>query len=398
MPLDANPPDFPFPAADGPDPSPLLDRMRAERPVGRVRLPSGDLAWLVTGYADNRRLLADPVFSRAAAAAVGAPRLRRIPLEAGSITGMDPPEHTRLRRLVARAFTMRTVERMRAGIEEIACGLLDELVAAGPPAELVTGFARPLAITVICALLGVPAPEHARFTAWTEAYLGAGEHTAEEMTAAADALRGYLSGLVADKRRAPGDDLLSALVTAREDDRLSERELVALGITLLVAGFETTANMIAGSVQTLLDRHGRLEPALAGPGARATAVDELLRYVAISASGATIRVAVQDTVLGGTLIRAGEAVLPATTSANRDGAVFTDADHLDLARTPNPHLAFGHGPHHCLGARLATVELDVAIAALLDRMPALRPAESGAPVRWRGGGMVRGPLALPVAW
>ncbi|GGV40023.1 cytochrome P450 [Actinomadura cremea] len=400
MPEDAvpEPPSFPFAAPDGPDPAPEFGRLREAGPVARVRLPSGTHAWLVTRYAENRDVLAGGAFSRAAAAAAAAPRLRRVPLEAGSITTLDPPEHTRLRRIVAGAFTHRRIETLRVRVAAIADGLLAELTAGGRTAELVGGYARPLAMTVICELLGVPRPDQDRFAALSAAYLGGAGTPPDEIERAAKELRGYLAELVARRRAEPSDDLLGTLVRARDDDRMTETELVALGLTILVAGFETSAGTVAGSVHALLRRDGRLDPRLADRDALRTAVEELLRHVAVSAAGGTIRVATRDVRLGGVTVRAGEAVLPATTSANRDPAVFAEPDGLDLARSPNPHLAFGHGPHHCLGASLARVELAEALAALLRRVPALRLAVPDAEVRWRGGGMVRGPERLPVAW
>ncbi|WP_211238419.1 cytochrome P450 [Actinomadura rifamycini] len=396
------PPPFPFPVPDGPDPAAEFGRLRAAGPVARVRLPSGTDAWLVTRYAENREVLAGAAFSRAAAAAAGAPRLRRVPLESGSITTLDPPEHTRLRRIVAGAFTHRRVAALRVRVAAIADELLDGLTAGSRTADLVGGYARPLAMTVICELLGVPRPDQDRFAALSAAYLGGAATPPEETERAAKELRGYLAELVALRRAEPSGDLLGTLVRARDEDRMTETELVALGLTILVAGFETSAGMVAGSVHALLRRDGMLDPRLADRAALRTAVEELLRHVAVSAAGGTIRVATRDVRLGppgsGVTVRAGEAVLPATTSANRDPAVFAEPDRLDLTRSPNPHLAFGHGPHHCLGASLARVELEEALAALVRRLPALRLAVPDAEVRWRGGGMVRGPERLPIAW
>ncbi|GAA1774859.1 cytochrome P450 [Actinomadura chokoriensis] len=389
---------FPPQVPPGPDPAREYVRLRERGSLARVRLPDGRPAWLASRYADNHRLLADERISRAAAAREGAPRVRGIALEAGSITTLDPPEHTRLRRLVAGEFTAHRMRRFRPRIAAIAGELADAMAAAGPPADLVARYAAPLPIRVICVLLGVPEPDHDRFRSWADDYLGTTGTDPETVRRAAERLRGYFGSLVAARRADPGDDLISALVTAREEDRLTEQELVALGVTLLVAGYQTAAGLIAGSVQTLLDRPGRLAELRADPELMPAAVEELLRYVAVSASGGTIRVATGDLDLGGTRVRAGEAVLPALTSANRDAAVFTDPDRLDLRRDPNPHLAFGHGAHRCLGAALARAELAVALGTLLERFPGLRHAEPGRPPEWRTGAMIRGPLALPVAW
>ncbi|MFA1548296.1 cytochrome P450 [Actinomadura chokoriensis] len=389
---------FPPRVPPGPDPAREYAELRAHRPVARVRLPDGRPAWLASRYADNHRLLADARLSRAAAAREGAPRVRGIALEAGAITVLDPPEHTRLRRLIAGEFTAHRMRRFRPRIRAIAEELADAMAAAGPPADLVAGYAGPLPIRVISALLGVPEPDHDRFRSWADDYLGTTGTDPETVRRAAEGLRAYFGSLVAARRADPGDDLISSLVTAQDEERLTEQELIALGVTLLVAGYQTAAGMIAGSVQTLLDHPEQLAELRRDPGRMPAAAEELLRYVAVSASGGTIRVATADLDLGGTRIRAGEAVLPAITSANRDTAVFTDPDRLDLRRDPNPHLAFGHGVHRCLGAALARAELAVALSTLLERFPGLRHADPGSPPEWRTGGMIRGPLTLPVAW
>lgn len=394
MPTDDVITDFPPATPPGPHPAPDLAILRETAPVVPVRLRSGQRAWLVTRYGANRRFLADPLFSRAAAAAAGAPRLRRTGLNRASITVMDPPEHTRIRRLVAAAFTKGRVERMRPRIELIADELVARLAAGGPPADIVTGLARPLSFLVICQLLGIPETDHARFHTWATAHLNG----ADSDGVSANRLYDYLAEVIAAKREAPGEDLMSSLANASGPDRLSEEELVALGVTLLVSGLEPTSCLIAGSVQALLDDPEQLAALRASPELMTTAVEELLRYVPISVSGGTIRIATRPTRLGGRSIEAGQAVLPSTVSANRDPRVFADPDRLDLARSPNPHIAFGHGPHRCLGAHLARAELRAALTALLRHLPGLRPAVPGGQVPWRTAGMLRGPDRLPVTW
>ncbi|GII80966.1 cytochrome P450 [Sphaerisporangium rufum] len=388
------PPEVPVPW----EPAPVLAALRRDRPVAPVALPTGDRAWLVTRHADNRAMLADPRFSRAAAAAPGAPRARAIPLERDSMTTMDPPEHTRLRGLVMRAFTARRVETMRPRVEELVAELLDAMAAGGRSGDVVAGLARPLAITVICELLGVPKEDREGFQEWSETYLAVTGAPPEAMREAGDRLKAFLAELVAAKRREPADDLLSALAGAAEGDRLTESELVTLGVTLLVAGYETAANLISGAVYALLTHPAQLAALRGDPALLVPAVEELLRYVPLAVTGGTIRVAVADAEVGGTPIRRGEAVLPATTSANRDASVFDRPDELDLARRPNPHLAFGHGPHHCLGAQLARLELGAAVAGLLATFPELRPAVPAGRITWSRGKMIRGPESLPVAW
>lgn len=385
------PPETPVPS----EPAPVYAWLRRNRPVTRVRLPNGDRAWLVTRYRDNRRLFAEPALSRAAAAAPGAPRLRAAPLEHRSITTLDPPEHTRLRRLVLHAFTSGRVTALRPRIERFAGGLLEALVAAGPPADLVAGFARPLPIAVISELLGVPAEDRARFRGWSEDYLG---HSAQRIEQAAARLKGYFADLLAHRRKEPGEDLLSSLVAMPADRRLPDEDLVVLGVTLLVAGFETVANQIASSAVVLLRRPELYRTLCRRPEILPSAVEELLRYTPVSVSGGTIRVATEDVEIAGVRIRAGEGVLPAIVSADRDPEVFDDPDTVDLTRSPNPHLAFGHGVHRCLGAQLARAELQVAFAALTRRLPGLRLAVPWQELRWRTEGMIRGPRALPVTW
>ena len=388
------PPAIPVPF----EPSPVFGDLRDEQPVARVRLPTGDHAWLVTRHADNRDLLASPWLSRAAAAKPGAPRIRRIPLDTESMTTMDPPEHTRLRKLVLRAFTSQRVAAMSPRIEKRAAGLIDDLVATGPPADLVGGFAEPLSLGVIAELLGVPATDFERFRTWSLTYLAT---TGRDPAAVAEAerqLKGYFTELIAARRSDPADDLLSDLVRARSEERLTEGELVTLAVTLLIAGYETTASLIAGAVVALFRHPDQLEILRSRPEMLPSAVEELLRYTPIAVSGGTIRVATRDIELGGTAVREGEAVLPSTTSANRDGAVFDEPDRLDITRDHNPHLAFGHGPHRCLGSQLARAELSVSLRTLLAHFPGLRLAVPLEDVPWRLGGMIRRPEELPITW
>jgi nocardicin N-oxygenase len=384
---------FPPPAAPSAmEPSPLFAQLRREQPVAQVRLPTGDHAWLVTRYHDNRQVLSDPRFSRAAAAAAGAPRLRAIPLERDSITTLDPPEHTRLRRAVLPYFTAARVESSAERIRQISADLLADVFSGEGPADLAGQFATPLAMTVICDVLGVPAGDRAEFQAVTTDYLGLGAAGPASTLAAAERLKGYFDELTASRQRSPGSDTLSLLAA---DGRLTSAELVTLGTTLLTAGYQTVANQLGISILALLG-HPAQVAGLSGPASVRTAAEELLRYAPLSVSGGTIRVALADVLVGGTLIEAGEAVLPATTSANRDELVFAAPHQLDLSRTPNPHLAFGHGIHRCLGDHLARLQLRTAIGVLLPRLPRLRLAVAADDIPWRNQAMVRGPLQIPV--
>ena len=381
--------------AIGPELDPYYQQLQRERPVARIRLRNGQLAWLVTRWEDARRVLADPLFSRALAAGRAAGPLRRETF----ITDMDPPEHTRVRRHALTAFTHRRVQRMRPGIEQIVTRLLDEMEADGDPADLVEYLSLPLPVTVICELLGVPAQDRDRFGSWSDAFLSVSAYTPEEVAAAHQRLDSYLAGLIAQRRAEPEDDLLSALVHVRDDEGgLTEGELVNLGVGLLIAGYETTATQLTNFTYTLLTHPGAWERLLAEPDLLPAAIEELLRFVPLGSETGMPRVATQDVLIGGVLIHAGEMVLAARPVANRDESVFPHSQRLDLDRSDNPHLAFGYGIHHCLGAHLARLELQTAIGALLTRYPRLHLAVPTQELRWKEGLSVRGLVELPIAW
>jgi cytochrome P450 len=379
--------------------SPLYAALRRDEPLSRVRLPYGEPAWLAVRYADLKVVMTDPRFSRAIAQGLDQPRLRR-ELDGDGIMGMDPPDHTRLRRLVGKAFTARRVEAMRADVRRRARRLVDEMVAKGPPADLVEDFARPLPVSVICDLLGVPFADHQIFREWTEGLTDDATAKREVFHELGDALGDYMAGLVARRRREPTDDLLGALVRARDNgDKLTETELISIaGPGLLTGGVETVSSGLPSFVFTLLTHPRELAALRERPELMPTAVEELLRYVPINTAAMFARYALQDVRFGDVVVRAGDPVLPALAAANRDPEVFEDPEHIDLTRSTNPHLTFGHGPHHCIGSQLARLELREALAELLDRLPGLRLAEGRAGVRWKYGVIVRGPSRLPVSW
>jgi cytochrome P450 len=389
---------YPFSLPDRLNLDPRYARLRADEPLIRVRLPYGEDAWLATRYQDVRTVLGDPRFSRAAAVGRDEPRSRPEPSGSGMLS-MDPPEHTRLRKLVAKAFTMRRVEALRPRVQQIADGLLDRMVEHGPPADLVEEFALPLPVTVICELLGVPYEDRNDFRRWSDAVLSTTALTREQVQEYLDNLHEYMAGLVAKRRVDPTEDLLGALVRARdEEDRLTEDELVRLGVGILVAGHETTASQIPNFVYVLLTRSGEWQRLRTEPELVPRAVEELLRYIPLGAAAGFPRYATEDVELGGVLVRAGEPVLAVVASANRDERVFADPDTLDLAREANPHVGFGHGVHHCLGAPLARMELQVALDSLLRCMPELRLAAPEPELRWKTGMLVRGLESFPVSW
>ncbi|MFH8518174.1 cytochrome P450 [Streptomyces gelaticus] len=386
---------YPFNTPDGLRLADAYERVRERSGLLRVQMPYGEPAWLVTRYADARLVLGDQRFSRAAAASHDEPRQSEGQRD-GGILGMDPPDHTRLRSLVAKAFTVRQVERLRPQVRELTAGLLDELESAGPPADLVDKFALPLPVAVICRMLGVPTEDRPRFRVWSDDALSTSSLTAEEFEASREELRGYMAGLIDQHRQSPQDDLMTALIEARDGgDRLSELELIDLCVGILVAGHETTASQIPNFVLTLLDHPDQLARLRAEPELVPKAVEELLRFVPLGSGAGQPRYATEDIEVGGTLVRAGSPVLVAVGAANRDALRFAAPGVLDIAREGNQHLGFGHGVHHCLGAPLARLELQEALSALIARFPELRLAGD---VTWKSEMLVRGPRVMPVEW
>ncbi|MEV4438292.1 cytochrome P450 [Streptomyces sp. NPDC049577] len=390
---------YPLPRTSATEPPAGYDELRARCPVARVVLPSGDDGYLVSRYEDVRTVLSDPVFSRAATVRAGAPRLTAQPFEAGGLFTLDPPEHTRLRALVAAEFTPRRVRALEPGIERVAHGLVDDLERGGPGADLIRGYAFPLPAWVICELLGVPYGERERFRAWSEALLSLTAHSPEQMRAARDALLAFLHALVEDKRRRPGDDLLSALVQARDEQgSLSHREVLTMAMTLLVAGHETTSSVIGTSVLTLLRAPEGIAALDTHPAGPAAVVEELLRHNPIG-DGGPLRVTLAETEVAGTRIPANSAVIASICSAGRDAAVFPEPGAFDPGRPEvRAHLAFGHGVHYCLGASLARAELTIALRVLARRLPGLRLAVPPEEIRMHTGLLVNHLVELPVTW
>ncbi|MFI5668410.1 cytochrome P450 [Streptomyces sp. NPDC051704] len=387
---------YPFNTAGGLLLAEEYERLRDRPGLLRVQMPYGEPAWLVTRYADARLVLGDTRFSRAAAAAHDEPRQSEGRTDSG-ILGMDPPDHTRLRSLVAKAFTVRQVEKLRPQVRALTADLLDELEAAGPPVDLVDRFALPVPVAVICRLLGVPVEDRPRFRVWSDAALSTSSLTAAEFEANLEELRAYMAGLIELHRRDPQDDLMTALIEARDTDgdRLSELELVDLCVAVLVAGHETTASQIPNFVLTLLDHPEQLALLRRDPALISRAVEELLRFVPLGSGAGQARYATEDVEVGGTLVRAGDPLLVAIGAANRDALRFAAPGVLDIRRPSNQHLGFGHGVHHCLGAPLARMELQEALGALLVRFPGLKLVGD---VTWKTEMLVRGPRVMPIGW
>ncbi|MEY9891960.1 cytochrome P450 [Catenulispora sp. MAP5-51] len=391
--------DYPFDMTDV-EVSPMYTTLREQEPMSRVRLPYGEPAWLATRYADVKLVMADPRFSRSIAQGLDQPRLRK-ELTGDGIMGMDPPDHTRLRKLVNKAFTARRVEQMRADIKSRCTRLIDAMVEKGQPADLCEDMARPLPVSVICDLLGVPFSDHHIFREWTEGLTNDSTMNGYVLEEIGGALGEYMSRLIAKRREEPTDDLLGALVYARDDgDKLTEDELIAIaGPGLLTGGVETVSSGLPSFMFTLLADHpDQLALLRSRPELMPNAVEELLRYVPINTAAMFARYALEDVRFGDVVVRAGDPVMPALAAANRDPEVFQDPERLDITRQANPHMAFGHGPHHCIGAALARMELQESMTALLARFPDLHLAEGREAVQWQFGVIVRGPVLLPVGW
>ena len=380
-------------------PLPQIRRLVGNRPAVRVELPDGTLAWLVIGFEEVRQVLVDQRFSRAAAVAPGRPLQGTEMFAAGSINGSDPPEHTRLRRLVTSAFTARRVEALRPRVTSIVNRLIDVLLRQPQPADLVAGFSLPLPVQVICEMLGVPPEDMEQFHAWSDTVMGDWNRDADVIMPALLDMYGYFSRLIALKRDEPADDLMSALIAARDQsDRLTEDELTMLGCTILLGGHETTANHISLSLLMLLDHPAELAKLRADPSLIPGAVEELLRYVPLGFGLPPARMATEDVQLGDVTIAAGEVVLPLFAAANRDSSAFSNPDQFDVLRPPANHLAFGAGVHHCLGAQLARLELQEAFAGLICRIPGLRVAVPASDLKFKQGMAIRSLSELPVSW
>lgn len=379
---------------------PTYAELRSKEPVARVRMPyGGGDAWLVTRHADARKALSDPRLSIAAGAGRDVPRASPRIQEAEGLMGMPPEAHARLRRLVATAFTPKRIRDIAPRVAGIVDGLVDDLIHADPPADLVRQVARPVPVKTICALMGVPTEDQHIFRVFSEVLMSSTRYTDDQVEQAVQDFTGYLGGLLAQRRANRTEDLIGAMLEARDnDDRLSEDELIMLTGGLLVGGHETTASQIASHIFVLLRERTRYEKLCAQPELIPTAVEELLRVSPMWATVGPTRVATEDLELNGASIRAGDAVIFSLTSANLDEDAFPDATEVVLDREPNPHIAFGHGPHFCVGASLARLEIQATIEALVRRLPGLRLAVKEDELEWHQGMIIRSLVSLPVKW
>jgi cytochrome P450 len=393
-------PEFPAPRADRCpfDPPPAMQALREETPLARVRLWDGSTPWLVTRFAEQKALLADKRVS-ADVTRPGYPS--PAPIKGGSISFilMDDPEHARLRRMVTAPFAIKRVEAMRAGVQQIVDDLIDEMLAGPNPVDLVEAFALPVPSLVICRLLGVPYTDHEFFQDNSKVIINRNA-TPEDRQEAMGHLFAYLDNLVGEKIANPGDDLLSGLTERIANGELTRQDAAQMGVLMLIAGHETTANMIALGTLALLENPDQLALLRAGADDGtlvASAVEELLRYLHITHNGRR-RVAVEDIEIAGQVIRAGEGIILANDIANRDPAAFDDPDRLDLRRGARHHVAFGFGVHQCLGQPLARMELQVVYRTLYRRIPTLRLATSLDKIPFKHDGSVYGVYELPVSW
>ncbi|QUQ65573.1 cytochrome P450 [Kutzneria sp. CA-103260] len=397
-------PRFPFETPTALEPPAQWAEFRTQCPVGRVALASGDEAALITRYDDVKTVLTDPRFTRPKP---GDNAARVADTESGGVFNSEMatviPQHgeghLNWRRMIGKWFTAKRMNALRPAIAAMAEQLIDEMTTKGAPADLKAGLAFPLPVWVICDMLGVPDADRDRFAHWSDVMLSMTRYTQEEFDAAQLEFGRYMGGHIAAKRAEPGEDILSALIadTDAAGEHWSDALLTATGIGLLIAGHETTANMIAKMVAMLLADRGRWEQLLADPALVRTAVEEALRMDANAGVGMS-RYITEDFEVAGTVLPSGTTAMCSMAAANRDENAFADAAEMDLSRSPNPHLAFGAGAHACLGQPLARTELQVTLEVLLRKLPTLELAVTPDELRRVEGLAVGGLRELPVRW
>jgi cytochrome P450 len=380
------------------DPPEDYRKLREDQPVSRLAMPDGSLGWLVTSYELVRAVMSGPQFSSRPETLTNPLRVvsdgERFVAQPGMFISMDPPDHGRYRKLLTGQFTVRRMRSLEPRIHQMVVEHLDAMQAAGDSADLVDQFALPIPSLVICELLGVPYDERDEFQQGSSRMLDT-SLSFEETSAAAQSVRDYVGGLVARKRVEPGDDMISGLFES--DPTLTDGEVAEMGLLLLIAGHETTANMLGLGTFLLLQRPDQLAKLRADPSLVNNAVEELLRYLSVVQYG-TMRGVLDDVEIGGQLFRKGETVICSLAAANRDPARFDNPEILDITRTHSTHVAFGHGIHQCLGQQLSRIEMQIAFRELFDRFPNLRLAVEPGEVKLRTTSVVYGAAQLPVAW
>ncbi|MFI0790579.1 cytochrome P450 [Streptomyces lydicus] len=372
--------------------------LREAGPLAHVTFYDGRKVWAVTGHAEARALLSDQRLSadrQNPAFPIPVERLAAIRRMRTPLIGVDDPEHNTQRRMLIPSFSTKRVAALRPEIQRIVDELLDRMLAQGPPAELVSAFALPVPSMVICSLLGVPYADHEFFEEESRRLLRG--RSADEAEDARIALEEYFTGLIAHKEKEPGDGLLDELITDRlRTGALEHEELARLAMILLVAGHETTANMISLGTFTLLEHPEQLTRLKAEDSLVPAAVEELLRFLSIA--DGMLRVAKEDIEIGGSVIRADDGVLFPTSLINRDDTAYPSPDRLDLGRSARHHVAFGFGIHQCLGQNLARAEMEIALRSLFTRIPDLRLAVPAAEIPFKPGDTLQGMIELPLAW
>ncbi|MER8035055.1 cytochrome P450 [Streptomyces hydrogenans] len=387
------------PDLTGLDFDPMLARLLHEDPVTRVRLPHGEgHAWLVTRYEDVKFVTVDPRFSREAVWGRPVTRLAPhfIPM-ADAVGFADPPDHTRMRRVVAKAFSARALRSLRAHAQSVMDGLLDRMAEQGPAVDLMEAVNRPFPLAMVSELMGVPETDHALMAHWSDTIIsaGAGREASER---AKDEMGAYFTDLIAGDHTPDSDQLAAVLAEAVADGTLTEDEAVGLAVLIQIGGAHAVRNNSANMVFALLTHPEHLARLRAEPELIPQAVDELLRYIPHRNAVGLSRIAMEDVEVGGVRIPAGDAVYVSYLAANRDPEVFPEPDRLDFDRDYNPHVAFGHGPHYCPGATLARLESEILLGSLWTRFPGLRLAVPEEALRWQRGALIRGPETLPVTW
>ncbi|MGK4584537.1 cytochrome P450 [Kitasatospora sp. HPMI-4] len=390
---------YPFSEPTGLELDPFYTHLRENEPLSRVKLPYGDEAWLCTRYDDVRTVLSDTRFSRAETLKRDEPRIGSEVVDRGLLS-MDPPDHSRLRRVANAGLTPRQSDRLRPLTKEITEQLIDRLATLEPPVDLIAEFITPLAVTVICELLGVPYEDREDFQKWSQAVVATTSMEPAQINEYLENLNRYMAKLVELRRQEPADGMLSDMIKVRDTspDRLSEDELVLVAVRLLAPGAQNTVLTLANFLQVLMKHPRELARLREHPELVPAAIEELVRYTPFHTSTMFPRYAVEDVELGGTVIRAGEAVVGSLCSANRDPEVFSAPEELDFERPANPHLGFGQGHHYCPGTHLARMQLQVAIEALARRVDDLALAVPEESLSWKKGMVVRWVDELPVRW
>ncbi|MFF7974231.1 cytochrome P450 [Streptomyces sp. NPDC007905] len=383
------------------EPDPFLDDVLRDEPITRIALPYGSgHAWLVTRYEDVRFVTSDPRFSREQV--VGREVTSMAPQAVASQTAglqyIDPPRHTRLRRVVARAFTARSMERLRPMAERTAQRMLDAMEKAGPPGDLMEHLHTPFPIAVVCFFLGADEDDWHQWAGNSEALLSKAADGGERHQAARRATRGRVVELLRRRRAEPRDDLAGVLAQAAAAGEITEDEAISLAMAIYVSGGHAVRNNSGSMMYALLTHPEQLEQLHRDPALLPRAVEELYRFVPHRNGVGIPRIATEDVEIGGHLIRKGEVVYNAYVAANRDPEVFPEPDVLDFRREGAAHLAFGHGPHFCLAALMARMEAEVMIKAVLDRLPGVRLAVPADEIEFQREGLIRGPRTLPVTW